>query len=721
MNRNSLKFRLPFFIVVFAISCVSITGLLLQYIVSKNIEANAMNKNLVISKMISNQIALYLEDAKSTVATAANFSSQSPYDMPKIKQEIFRIYDNFNYFDLIFYMNSEARMVFAKPSNEHVKDRIYTDRSYYWDIMDGKKTTISPLLVSSVLKMPHFIIASSVYDNNGQTIGLIGAGLPLENIKRVIEKTQKRFDGKIWITDEKGIMAVHPDINITSNLIELENRKVYKNKTEIDLLSILKSKKETICNYYIDGKKYYGAITFVPEQNWMVVVEQDENSIFSEVIELKKQLKSVIIIVIIIALILGLILARKITNPIEGLVKQVRKLSYELRDPQPINIDLQAKDEIGELSRAFSDMSIKLKENLKELEDAYIRENQLKQYLNNILKSVTSGILVIDKQGMITIFNKEAEHITEFNSEEFIYEHIDKFWDKMKLSLGDIINKVLNEGKIFKDIEVTMQSKSGKEIPISVSASQVLDNDKNAIGVVFLFRDLTKIKTIEEELKREDRIRTLGELSASIIHDIGNPLAGISNLIEILKNNNDRETEKEVLDVLDKEVMDLNNLVINFLEFSRSSTKEKEPTNIKQLVSGIINLLKPEIIDKKINIVKKYEKNPLMVKIDRRAIKQAFINILKNSIQAVCENGKIDIEIKEEKENVLISIRDNGVGIEKEKIEKIFYPFYTTKKEGTGLGLFIAYQLIKENEGQINVKSELGIGTEFLIYLPKDN
>ncbi|MDK2917994.1 MAG: hypothetical protein PWQ37_727 [Candidatus Petromonas sp.] len=721
MNRNSLKFRLPFFIVVFAISCVSITGLLLQYIVSKNIEANAMNKNLVISKMISNQIALYLEDAKSTVATAANFSSQSPYDMPKIKQEIFRIYDNFNYFDLIFYMNSEARMVFAKPSNEHVKDRIYTDRSYYWDIMDGKKTTISPLLVSSVLKMPHFIIASSVYDNNGQTIGLIGAGLPLENIKRVIEKTQKRFDGKIWITDEKGIMAVHPDINITSNLIELENRKVYKNKTEIDLLSILKSKKETICNYYIDGKKYYGAITFVPEQNWMVVVEQDENSIFSEVIELKKQLKSVIIIVIIIALILGLILARKITNPIEGLVKQVRKLSYELRDPQPINIDLQAKDEIGELSRAFSDMSIKLKENLKELEDAYIRENQLKQYLNNILKSVTSGILVIDKQGMITIFNKEAEHITEFNSEEFIYEHIDKFWDKMKLSLGDIINKVLNEGKIFKDIEVTMQSKSGKEIPISVSASQVLDNDKNAIGVVFLFRDLTKIKTIEEELKREDRIRTLGELSASIIHDIGNPLAGISNLIEILKNNNDRETEKEVLDVLDKEVMDLNNLVINFLEFSRSSTKEKEPTNIKQLVSGIINLLKPEIIDKKINIVKKYEKNPLMVKIDRRAIKQAFINILKNSIQAVSENGKIDIEIKEEKENVLISIRDNGVGIEKEKIEKIFYPFYTTKKEGTGLGLFIAYQLIKENEGQINVKSELGIGTEFLIYLPKDN
>jgi len=721
MNRNSLKFRLPFFIVVFAISCVSITGLLLQYIVSKNIEANAMNKNLVISKMISNQIALYLEDAKSTVATAANFSSQSPYDMPKIKQEIFRIYDNFNYFDLIFYMNSEARMVFAKPSNEHVKDRIYTDRSYYWDIMDGKKTTISPLLVSSVLKMPHFIIASSVYDNNGQTIGLIGAGLPLENIKRVIEKTQKRFDGKIWITDEKGIMAVHPDINITSNLIELENRKVYKNKTEIDLLSILKSKKETICNYYIDGKKYYGAITFVPEQNWMVVVEQDENSIFSEVIELKKQLKSVIIIVIIIALILGLILARKITNPIEGLVKQVRKLSYELRDPQPINIDLQAKDEIGELSRAFSDMSIKLKENLKELEDAYIRENQLQQYLNNILKSVTSGILVIDKQGMITIFNKEAEHITEFNSEEFIYEHIDKFWDKMKLSLGDIINKVLNEGKIFKDIEVTMQSKSGKEIPISVSASQVLDNDKNAIGVVFLFRDLTKIKTIEEELKREDRIRTLGELSASIIHDIGNPLAGISNLIEILKNNNDRETEKEVLDVLDKEVMDLNNLVINFLEFSRRSTKEKEPTNIKQLVSGIINLLKPEIIDKKINIVKKYEKNPLMVKIDRRAIKQAFINILKNSIQAVCENGKIDIEIKEEKENVLISIRDNGVGIEKEKIEKIFYPFYTTKKEGTGLGLFIAYQLIKENEGQINVKSELGIGTEFLIYLPKDN
>ncbi|WP_432663290.1 cache domain-containing protein [Wukongibacter baidiensis] len=719
MNRDSLKFKIPFFIIIFAICCVFLTGSILQYIVSDNLEKKAMEKNMIISRMISNQISLYLEDARKTVVTASNFSSQSYGDLSQIKQEIFRIYDNFDYFSLIFFMNSDAKMVFSKPTNKHVKNRVYTDRSYYWDIMNGKESTISPLLISSVLGKPHFIIAAPVYDSTGEKIGLIGAGIPLDNIKKVIEKTQKQFNGNIWMTDENGVMAVHPEMDVDFELIKMVNRRANAGKIETDFESIFVNQEDIICDYNIEGRKLYGAVTFMEETNWMIVVEQDEEAIFSEVLELQNKLKSVMVIVILVALISGLILARKITNPIEGLVNQIRKLSGGLKEIQPIEIDLKSKDEIGELAKAFGDMSIKLHKNVKALENSYNRENRLQQYLNNILRSLKSGILVINKRSRITVLNKELEAITEFDSEIFMNRNIDEFWKKTGLSLEYTSNGVLNEGKTFTDIEVIMKNKYDKEIYLNVSASAVVDNDKNVLGVVYLFRDLTRIKIIEEELNREDRIRTLGELSASIIHDIGNPLAGIGNLIEILQEDIcDAEMKEEVLDVLEKEVSDLNNLVINFLDFSRTSKHEKESTNIKKLVKDIINLLKPEIIAKKIKLTRKFVDKEIYLNIERRSIKQSLINIFKNSIQAVNIGGEIYVEIDIREEFVAIIIRDNGVGIDKEKLENIFYPFFTTKEEGTGLGLFIAYNVVKEHGGQINVKSDIGKETEFLITLP---
>ncbi|MFA5524330.1 MAG: PDC sensor domain-containing protein [Tissierellales bacterium] len=185
MNKYSLKVKLTLALVILALSCVLLTGFLLQYIASQNIEAKILNKNQIISRMISDQIDIYLNDAKSTVVTAANFSSQSYGDLPQIKNEIFRIFDNFEYFDLIFYMDADARVVFSKPSNDNVSDMIHKDRSYYWEAINEGKTSISSLHVSRILNRPHFIIAAPVHDMNGRVIGLIGAGLPLAILQRL--------------------------------------------------------------------------------------------------------------------------------------------------------------------------------------------------------------------------------------------------------------------------------------------------------------------------------------------------------------------------------------------------------------------------------------------------------------------------------------------------------------------------------------------------------
>lgn len=224
------------------------------------------------------------------------------------------------------------------------------------------------------------------------------------------------------------------------------------------------------------------------------------------------------------------------------------------------------------------------------------------------------------------------------------------------------------------------------------------------------------------ELQRQDRIRTLGELTASIVHDIGNPLAGMGNLVEILKDEDyGVEVKREVLDVMSKEIDDLNDLIINYLDFSRDSKFNKELTDILDIFMDAENLLKYEMDKKSIQFTVNSVTELPKITIDRRAMKQVIINIMKNSIEALNEGGLIDIFIDTTDVSMKISIKDNGYGIDNFELENIFDPFYTTRKEGTGLGLSTVYKTVNEHNGEIKVNSILGSGTEFIILLPLNN
>lgn len=717
----SLKIKIPFFIVILTILAVCVTGALSLIIATKNTQKEVLDKNLLISQMISERIYQFLSDATETVVTAANISSQSNDNFEQIKNEIFRIYDNFAYFDLIFYMNSEARMLFAKPSNEHVKDRTYFDRDYFNEVMKNGKPFVSRLLISSVLGKPHFIIAAPVFDKFGNVQGLIGAGIPLEKIGSIVEEIQRRFNGRIWVTDRDGVIAVHPDKKLILKLMPSPEVMMNLGSSSKKLVDIIKDKSEGI-GYYKEGKDtVYAAISFVPKVNWMVMVEQYEKDVFAQTLNLKRQLKSSIYVIIIIAIISGVFLAMSITNPIERLVINVRNIEKGISNIESIPVN--SKDEIGELSRAFNDMSIRLKSYVNELQNSYIKVNNIQQYLNNIIESAASGIIVIDKEKNITVFNKEAEKITGFKSSDFTNTHILKFCEvtKLDISLTDNLHQNID------DVETKLITKNNDEIPINVSLSPVINEQGEILGTIILFKDLSRIKMLEEELKREDRIRTLGEMSASIIHEIGNPLAGIANLLQVLKESwQDDKTRTEIMNILQEEVGNLNKMVINFLNFSKSSKLNPEPTNIIELLDDILNLVKSDVIAKKIIVNRKIDPSIPIVYVDRRTIKQCFLNILINAIQAVGRSGRIVIECKNfeascnnnSKKLARIKISDNGNGIPPENIEKIFSPFFTTKKGGTGLGLAITYKLVKENGGKIAVKSEVGKGTEFEVLLP---
>lgn len=377
--------------VVLVIIVISITGALSLHIATKNMKKEALSKNFLISRIISERIYQYLSDATETVVTAANFSSQSHGDLEQIKREIFRIYDNFSYFDLIFYTNSEARMLFSKPSNDHVRDRRYYDRDYFNEVMKTGKPFISRLIVSSVLGKPHFIIAAPVFDRNGKVQGLIGGGIPLESISNIVEEIQKDFSGKIWITDREGVIAVHPDKEQVWKLITAPDILLNFESSAKSLTDIIRSRDENIGYYKKDDETIYAAISFVPEVNWMVMVEQSERDIFAQMNKLKQQLMGYILIIIVISTISSLFLAKSITNPIKELVTSVRKTGKDISNFK--GIPIMGSDEIGELSKAFNDMSFRLKTHVNQLKDSYQKVNEVQQYLNNIMKVLPAEYL----------------------------------------------------------------------------------------------------------------------------------------------------------------------------------------------------------------------------------------------------------------------------------------------------------------------------------------
>lgn len=719
---SSLKFQIPFMILVFTLSTIIITAILVNNVTSKHLREDILIRNMNMSQIISEHIHLYLQNARETTDAVASFVSKNHDDKSIVgmKDEIFKLYDDFSYFDIVFYIDNDGHMLFSKPCNEEAYVKYnYKDRDYYKKVMKDSRTCISNLYISRVLGELHFIIASPVFNAENEVIGLIGTGIPLENIEEIIERSIENFNGSIYVVDSTGILLIHPDIDNISNVNKLENNPIATSGMQV-FFDAMKDKEDTTISYQRGKNKYYSAVSFVDEVDWMIILEQSEKTIVREIIWLSENLKLISVYLSISIIGIGLLFAHKTTKPIEELVDAIGKLGDDFENVDYIDIETNNK-EIAELASTFNDMSAKLKDSINELNKSYNRENYYRQYLDNILRSLSSGIIVINRKKYITIFNDAAEKITDFSRNECLGKDIELIFNKLELDLKEITERVMKGQEQLIVIERTIVIKDDVEVPINLFISPVSGDDQKIIGVIYLFNDISKAKELEEELSRSDRMHILGELSASLIHDVGNPLAGMKNLLELAKQNwEDTELMEQIYVMLDREISGLNDLVIDYLSFSKPTFTDVVDIDLFDLLDEVIDLLKPEIINKNIRLNKKYKnKEHASIEVNGNSVKHAFINILLNCIQASYEGGFINVQADASNDEIDIMIEDNGIGIDEKDLDRIFEPFYTTKKGGTGLGLSSAYKIIKEHNGDIDVSSRLGKGTRFLIIFKK--
>jgi PAS domain S-box-containing protein len=353
--------------------------------------------------------------------------------------------------------------------------------------------------------------------------------------------------------------------------------------------------------------------------------------------------------------------------------------------------------------------------------------DNVKNFTESIIQSIGSGIIITEMNDLITYINKAGERILGYSKEELIGNPFGMLALREKQS---IIHSLLeNPDDIDTRREGWLKRKDQSEFPIGFTINNHLSNRGDIIGKIVVFRDMTNVFKIQEEILRMDRLVSLGKLASGIAHELRNPLAGIKTTAQALSEELAKEDGKrEYLNRITKEIDRLNELLKTFFSFAKPQQLNLVQCHIKDIINEIIPFLMKEIADKGIHFVEVYPPGLAKIQVDKTQMHQVFLNLFLNAIQAMSDGGELKIEVSSitpstaesgKAKLIKIVISDTGKGIPPHIVDKVFDPFFTTKPRGIGLGLSITYQIIKKHGGTINVESKWENGTSFVITLPE--
>ncbi|MCX5864103.1 MAG: ATP-binding protein [Deltaproteobacteria bacterium] len=389
----------------------------------------------------------------------------------------------------------------------------------------------------------------------------------------------------------------------------------------------------------------------------------------------------------------------------------------------------------GELkSNALTISNQRLQEEIQERLQAEAALAAERERLAVTLRSIGDGVIATDTEKKIVALNKIAEELTGWSLHEALGRPFEEVFqiinEQTRQSREHPVDKVLTSGQIIGLANHTiLVAKDGTERSIADSAAPIRDEKSRIIGVVLVFRDVTERNRIEKELHKVQKLESVGLLAGGIAHDFNNILAAIlGNLSLSLLDKGLSGRTRDFLREAEKASWRARDLTQQLLTFSKGGAPIKEVSSLDEVIKDSANFV---LSGKQVTCQFSFSDDLWLVEIDKGQISQVIQNIVLNASQAIVGSGIISIaccnaELREESKfigpregkYVKISIRDNGSGIPASVVDKIFDPYFSTRKEGSGLGLAITHAIIAKHGGQIYVTSELGVGTTFTIYLP---
>ena len=352
----------------------------------------------------------------------------------------------------------------------------------------------------------------------------------------------------------------------------------------------------------------------------------------------------------------------------------------------------------------------------------------LERTQEDILENASALITAVNKDGILTIFNRAFEKFSGYTKAELIGRPLlDVFKRSKREDVALRIWNLLSTGKDMRNQVVPLQTREGKPIKAVFASTTVRDPRGEIAQYIFVGHDIADREVLERQLAQSAKLASLGQMAASVAHELNNPLTSISSyaqmLSRIFKMSGKREKEEQFVDKILSSTERIEQLIGKLMDYSRMDTEDKKPLEINEIIEDTLSFSEFDLTRGNVRIAKKLGANLPSIFGSDNQLQQVLINLLSNANYFLQKQGGGTITIRSYKERdktVRIEVKDNGPGMSSEEAEHIFEPFFTTKPrgEGTGLGLNIVQNIINKHNGDIKVKTGLGKGTKFTIILP---
>jgi two-component system sensor histidine kinase PilS (NtrC family) len=377
---------------------------------------------------------------------------------------------------------------------------------------------------------------------------------------------------------------------------------------------------------------------------------------------------------------------------------------------------------VGLLSGVLADQLRHADQSLREKEQGLTR---LQVFHENIVQSISSGVFTTDETGRITSFNPAAQEATGYDAagvkgrewrEVFNWHPSEPSEEGALTSLAPV------------RFEVECKRADGSRLVLGMTVSPLHEQGRQT-GLVGVFKDLTLIRDMEEEMRRREWLASLGEMSAGMAHEIRNPLGALAGAMQMLRKDvRSDETSQRLMDIAIREARRLDNIITEFLQYARPPALRLAEHDLNKVLADTLDLIQHEARSRKgMAIATALASERLPAQVDQDQLKQVFWNLATNAFDAMSGGGTLKIgtglrtvDAGGRRADVIeIAFQDTGEGIPKANFDKIFLPFFTTKKEGSGLGLAQVHRIVDLHGGWIKVESEVGKGARFVLCLPQ--
>lgn len=702
---NRLKYRLLFFGIIMSLLTIAITGWINIHAMKISLEEKVKGQQLSVVQRAAEEVdrLLFSIEDRVELIIDANKAVNLKENHEKWEQALYGLLKHNSEIENAYVYDEKKQIILSamrfetKPTKTTLDYQMNSGLSNVYFNEEG---------------MPYISMVVP-FDPHKPLMG----GLLIEiSLKSTLKKLTAMYFGKngyIYIIDEKERLISHTEFSqvildqkvITSP----ELKEMLLNRKSLSIPSEFKS---------YTGKSVIGSVAPIASTNWSVIIEQPVDQAYASIYLLTKQLFFVMIGVASVIIFLSIIFGIWFTRPIELLERAVAKVS---KGDFETKIVYKAKHELGNLSESFNEMTAELRNKSESLE-------QEKERLDTIVNGSGAGFALIHEDHTVEWMNTRLKDwLADGQEGHYCYTllgRINSPCEDCPITENQMVgcnNEVVNTIDQYGDQKIYRH----RMYPLE----RVKKGDPKYLVVV---EDITEQKKLEEMVVQADKLSALGILASGFAHEVNNPLASISAYAEDLKERFKEEPSEALylsgevdnyLDIIRNNVDRCKTITNRLLNYSRKGTHQLEKVSLEQTIEDSLVLLQHAIKKKNIKVMKKSEVQNSAVLAEGLQIQQVLVNIMNNAIDAMDQNGTMVISIKEEVNKLMITVKDDGPGMTKEQIHRAFDPFYTTKPIGigTGLGLYIAYDIMKKMSGDILIDSKLGNGTEVTLIFSASN